>query len=799
MRKQNKRGISLIVLVITIIVIIILAAAVILTLTNNNPIENARQAAFLNDLDTFQSELNMYKASEYASNQGDYEVKSLFATGDTMTYGGQNQDGKNIYTAISSLKGKTKYENKFEIIEGNLCYIGTNSKEREWAPGAGVEVLSDEPTISITALTTLPIKAGVNATYSVGMSCGIPMIVPTFSNTNIKVLNESGTELGTQPPISGVVTGTENKKTAEITIDTTGMAEGVYKIKVLANAVQTSTTGNEEIIGTGTFEIDNTAPTMPSIDITPSTPTSGDVTVTLGGKPDNTYKLEYSTDGTNWTVYTTTITVTNNLTIHARLTDSANNESEEAIMVITNIDKIAPENATLNVSTTADKVNGTLTLTDSGTGIELSQSKYMVTTQSTIYAVNATEWNTATAFSVNPQTISVTKTDGDYYVHTLSVDKAGNKRVNISSKITVASTTINAPVLAAGMTPIKWSGTTVTTTTSSDSTWYNYESKQWANARTVDGSMWVWIPRYEYKIPTRSSTAQTVAVNFIPTTQTTPTSGYTIHPAFTFGSTGLAGIWVAKFEASGSTSSINVVPEVSSLRSVSINDIFTACLSMATNTAKYGWSTTNLDTHLMKNVEWGSVAYLTQSTYGKNSEVWINPDSNYTTGRAGTSVSASSTTSTYAYNNATYGVQASTTGNVYGIYDMSGCAWEYVAGYVNNGNANLSTYGNSLYTAGSQYKDVYTSSGDTMAGNYSANASKVGDAVYETSTSSDSPYTNSWFADYSYMPYSSGPFFVRGGYYSDTTSAGVFAFISIGGSANSSIGFRPVVALGSGL
>lgn len=30
-------------------------------------------------------------------------------------------------------------------------------------------------------------------------------------------------------------------------------------------------------------------------------------------------------------------------------------------------------------------------------------------------------------------------------------------------------------------------------------------------------------------------------------------------------------------------------------------------------------------------------------------------------------------------------MQASTTGNITGIYDMSGCAWEYTAAYINNG------------------------------------------------------------------------------------------------------------------
>lgn len=735
----------------------------------------------------------MYKASEYATRQGNYETKSLFATGDTMTYGGQNQDGKNIYDAITSLKGKSKYENKFEIIEGELFYIGTNSKEKEWAPTSGVGVLSDEPTINITALNTLPIKAGVNSTYSLGISCGLPMNTPTFNNTNVKVLNSLGAELGTQPTISGVVSGTENKKTAEITINTTGMPEGVYKIKVLANAVQTSTTGNEETLATGTFEIDNTAPTMPSINITPSTPTSGDVTVTLGGKPDNTYKLEYSTDGTNWSVYTTSLTVTSNLTIYARITDAANNTSNEATLAITNIDKTVPGNATLSVSTSGDKVTGTLTLTDSDTGIELTESKYIVTTQSTTYAVDAAEWNSATVFTVNPQTISVTKTNGDYYVQTLSTDKAGNKRVNISTKVTVSSVSygVNAPILAAGMTAKKWNTTTSTWDTvsnpSTDTSWYSYTNtdKKWANAQTADGSMWVWIPRYEYKITTpHSNTAQTIAVNFISGTSSTVTSGYTMHPAFTFG-TEITGIWVAKFEASGTTSSVDLKPGVTSLRNTTIDAMFTACRNMETNTAKYGWTTTDLDTHLMRNVEWGAAAYLSSSIYGKSGEVDINNDTSYTTGGGATT----------AY---TTNITQSTTGNIYGIYDMSGGAYEYTAAYVNNGNSALTTNGSSVVGSLSKYQDLYTmGTGDTEIVNYNANPGKKGDAFYETSSNTTGSY--SWYEDQTFTPYLNWPFFMRGGNRSVGTGAGVFAFTNYSGGARSDCGFRPVVVMGSGL
>ena len=65
---------------------------------------------------------------------------------------------------------------------------------------------------------------------------------------------------------------------------------------------------------------------------------------------------------------------------------------------------------------------------------------------------------------------------------------------------------VNKPKLLEGMTPIKFTEATQTaegqtiTTNEDDENWYNYTSKKWANAKTKDGSMWVWIPRFAYKI-----------------------------------------------------------------------------------------------------------------------------------------------------------------------------------------------------------------------------------------------------------------------------------------------------------
>ena len=58
----------------------------------------------------------------------------------------------------------------------------------------------------------------------------------------------------------------------------------------------------------------------------------------------------------------------------------------------------------------------------------------------------------------------------------------------------------NPPKLTQGMIPIKWDGTKWVDTNTEDEQWYDYSQKKWANVRLKDGSMFVWIPRYAYKI-----------------------------------------------------------------------------------------------------------------------------------------------------------------------------------------------------------------------------------------------------------------------------------------------------------
>lgn len=391
---------------------------------------------------------------------------------------------------------------------------------------------------------------------------------------------------------------------------------------------------------------------------------------------------------------------------------------------------------------------------------------------------------------------------------------------------------VNAPVLATGMTPIKWNGTAWIDTTEADTTWYNYNTtdKKWANAKTADGSMWVWIPRYIYKISSgwNTNTTGTIDIQFsidtddtrdgTVTLDTGPTANasnnkWTNHPAFTFGTTELAGIWVAKFEPTASeglanidegdnvtTKTVKILPNVQSWRNISIGNAYQVSRNMETNSV-YGWGTSGngIDTHVMKNSEWGAVTYLSKSIYGKNTEeIWINPADNYTTGCAGDSVSSSPTTGCLRTYETPNGVKASSTGTIYGIYDLSGGAWERVSAYVDNAHANLATYGSQIMSADGKYKDVYTVGGtDDQANNYALTVNKKGDAVWETSNNINGSY--SWFADYSYMPSTSYPWFHRGGNCLNTTLAGAFYFSYTSGSPYTIFSFRPVLVVNTGL
>ena len=233
------------------------------------------------------------------------------------------------------------------------------------------------------------------------------------------------------------------------------------------------------------------------------------------------------------------------------------------------------------------------------------------------------------------------------------------------------------------------------------------------------------------------------------TTKTMVSKDYfMVHPAFMDGTktgfengewdTELPGIWVGKYETSGTTTQLKVQPGVSSLINQNLGPAYTAGLQYAEE----------LESHILKNSEWGAVAYLTESKYGRNgTEVSIN--NNGPTYYTGGGKENSYITNT----------NQSSTANVYGIYDLSGNTYEYIAsGYQNQ--SSIETLNGS-----NKYGTVYSQTSINMAYKY-------GDATYETSE---------WHEDRIGGPIDSYyPFFFRGGNPNDSSNLddeGIFNFI----------------------
>ena len=412
------------------------------------------------------------------------------------------------------------------------------------------------------------------------------------------------------------------------------------------------------------------------------------------------------------------------------------------------------------------------------------------------------------------------------------------------------------PVLKEGLIPVKIANDGTVTKASVEEEWYNYQNKEWANAvilkdETVSyengdvipedniESYFVWIPRYRYKIfndETYSGLTevedrvQTIEVEFesknTPPSNGTKKNEWLTHPAFiSFNSNGM---WVGKFETSKSNTapdnSINAVgiqikPNVVSYRNIQVGNAFYT---------SYAYKR-EMDSHMMKNSEWGSVAYLQHSKYGSQMSVRFNNNSNFITGYSSVVEPTCGYTNdnrvcnkygttndiTLPYNTET-GYLASTTGNISGIYDMSGGAWEYVMGIMTDSNGkplsgrNASNHSGFIggYGEGGSLASGYSWPEEKYYDKYAYGTSyseftrgHLGDATVEMGPFKSIIYANnqtrqisSWYADHAYFVYTATPWVERGGAYRHGSDTGVFGFDSNYGSVNAYNGFRVVLA-----
>ena len=443
------------------------------------------------------------------------------------------------------------------------------------------------------------------------------------------------------------------------------------------------------------------------------------------------------------------------------------------------------------------------------------------------------------------------------------------------------------------MIPVKYTGTTTNAQWTSianpededaKGNWYDYGKKQWANAVTVKKEalskyqgkdsvvdqadilgFWVYIPRYAYEVMRRDGTDKPVKEqNFDIKFENTKTpkkrplacktgngkdyrtecnvsrgltltggevSTWATHPAFTFGTKELNGIWFAKFETTGTRTQPTVLPNERHIEGYYsgiqyIGGFYALAKTMGVNdpnnvggdtwgvdASQNNHHLTKLSSHMVNNNDWGAAVYLSASKYGAGyNSVQINANGaehNDSTGTTGCGPQSNGNTSEYddsgtlgtqqacgnadrAYNG-TLGQLASTTNNPTGIYDMSGGGWEYTAASygsdLNNSNTNQ-------YFGSTAAHPPYVNTYNITNMNNCTFATCGGQALYETNDGVGTDYGNHmWNSQYMNFRPASYPWFYRGGSYFNGSYAGLFYTSDDKGIANYDNGaFRVALA-----
>jgi len=217
---------------------------------------------------------------------------------------------------------------------------------------------------------------------------------------------------------------------------------------------------------------------------------------------------------------------------------------------------------------------------------------------------------------------------------------------------------------------------------------------------------------------------------------------------------------------------------------------------------------TKADSHMLTNMEWGAVAYLTHSKYGRCNgssctEIAIN---SYSSGsgtsqiiKSGCGPQSSGSTSEGTTCNAyttTLGLTASTTGNIYGIYDMSGGTNEYIMGNMSSTSGSYTynaSWGGSNFTyntSNSKYITAYAN-GSNSSAQLQSNIGRLGDATSEVVKST----FGGWYSDAAWFPNSSNPWVDHSGDCVTGNGAGVFSFANGDSTVDGYDGSRAALAV----
>lgn len=222
----------------------------------------------------------------------------------------------------------------------------------------------------------------------------------------------------------------------------------------------------------------------------------------------------------------------------------------------------------------------------------------------------------------------------------------------------------------------------------------------------------------------------------------------------------LLGFWVGKYEVSNgckdncltNSSDLTILPNQESWRNNNLSNYYEAIKGKGNSY------------HIIKNSEWGTISYLSHSKYGICSNMKcteITSNNTYISGKEG---------------------KDSTTGNIYGVFDMAGSASEFVmANYTSN---------NSLALNNSNFKyNVTIPSTDYDL--YSGTNFILGDATKEILLSSSN--TGAWYNNYSVFIDKVNNWFIRGGMAGNEVGNGIFYYNATSDNQSEYISTRVVI------
>lgn len=507
---------------------------------------------------------------------------------------------------------------------------------------------------------------------------------------------------------------------------------------------------------------------------------------------------------------------------------------------IANIDFTAPTDVSIKISETSNSTYLNLYAKDNKTS-DVKEFMYVYENISgKKIPTNTTELKTYIQKNGRvTKSKSVIMPEGLSKVAVCAVDSAGN----VSNPITQNLYRVGMPTVYPGLQPITIEYNREEKTSKYDLNWGKYgEIPRWANAKAPDGSYFVWIPRYAYRIvyydtPVKNNQEPNPGriVGYSDNRGLVDASG---NPSTTFNrdnplvdlyllgkgenkyqymKNGVFSYDVSKTDATNNPLRLMIHPAFSPIRRPGFTE----------KDGNFGWDS-EVTGFWVSKFEMSEFNDTCKSIPGVKSEnisasrafdkafnysmkAFTQADSkNYTSmlmtntqwGAVNLLATAAYGSKPAANTNTNYigsslnSLSTSTTEERSGVQDMSGLSYDLVSAYVANGNQSITQNAQSLLiNKDSKYVDVYAS-GNTSQEVINNNMDKYGDGMAEINVKTGD--TSAFANGVKNMPYGSNPVFTRGGNAANSSECGMYSVHGSNGASSVGTSYRVVLAMPDG-